>query len=392
MRAGTRRPDSGRAGLTLGQLAELWVRWKAGESMTEMGRHFDKNPGTVFKILRRAGGIARPPRRRRPDALTDAEREEISRGVAAEDSTRAIARALGRPPSTVSRELARNGGRAHYRAVEAERRAWECAQRPKPCRLAQCPRLARVVAAQLDQRWSPEQIAGWLRRQFPEDPTMHVSPETIYRTLYIQARGVFKREVLQALRRARPFRRSRRYASAAQPRGPLTEVVPISARPPSVEDRAVPGHWEGDLLAGAKNTHIATLVERHSRFVQLVKVRGKDTHSVLGALTTHVQRLPEGLMASLTWDRGAEMSAHRRFTIATDVQVYICDPHSPWQRGTNENTNGLLRQYLPKGMDLSSVSQRDLDAIALALNTRPRKTLGFATPAEHLAVSVALTD
>jgi len=257
--------------------------------------------------------------------------------------------------------------------------------------LALEPELCAVIAAKLGLDWSPEQIAGWLKREYPEDRRMHVSHETIYRTLYVQARGALKKELIAHLRRPHPLRRSRRYSTASQPRGQIVDAVPIAVRPAAIEDRAIPGHWEGDLLAGAKNTHIATLVERQSRFVQLIKVPGKDTETVVRALTRHVRRLPEGLMASLTWDRGTEMAQHKRFTVATDVAVYFCDPQSPWQRGTNENTNGLLRQYFPKGTDLSTFTQAELNAIALRMNTRPRKTLGFMTPAEKLASSVATT-
>jgi len=380
-----------RRGLSVEQKAELWMRWKAGESMSDIGRALRKYPGSIFTCLAVQGGIARAPRRRAARALTGAEREQISRGLAAEQSIREIARELHRPASTVSREIARNGGRTPYRAVAADARAWRRAERPKPCRLTQQPDLCAVVAAKLRLDWSPEQIAGWLRREYPEDAPMHISHETIYRTLYVQARGALKRELLAHLRRQHPLRRSRRYSTAGQPRGQIIDAVPIAARPASIEERAVPGHWEGDLLAGGKNTHIATLVERQSRFVQLIKVPSKDTATVVRALTRHVRRLPDGLMASLTWDRGLEMAQHKRFSIATDVAVYFCDPQSPWQRGTNENTNGLLRQYFPKGTDLSTVTQAELNAIALRLNTRPRKTLGFMTPAETLASTVAMT-
>jgi len=322
--------------------------------------------------------------------LVNAEREQISRGLAAERSIREIARKLDRSASTVSREIARNGGRTQYRAVAADRRAWHRAERPKPCRLALEPELCTVVAAKLEADWSPEQIAGSLRREYPLDRRMHISHETIYRTLYVQARGALKKELVGHLRRHHSIRRSRSYSGKSHPRG-IVDGLSISLRPPEAKDRAIPGHWEGDLLAGGKNTHIATLVERQSRFLQLVKVEGKDTESVVKALTRHVQRLPEGLMASLTWDRGTEMTQHKRFTVATDVQVYFCDPQSPWQRGTNENTNGLLRQYFPKYTDLSTFTQAMLDEIALRLNTRPRKTLGYITPAEKFASSVAMT-
>jgi IS30 family transposase len=369
--------------------ADMWTRWKAGESMSDIGRALGKPPASIFALLAVHGGIARPPRRRGPRALTAVEREHISRGLAADHSIREIARTLARPASTIGREVNRNGGRAHYRAVEADRHAWRRAERPKPSRLAREAKLRAQVAAKLELDWSPEQIAGWLKREYPHDGRMHISHETIYRTLYVQARGALKKELIAHLRRRRPMRRSRRYSTAGQPRGQIIDAMSIAERPASVEDRAVPGHWEGDLLAGGKNSHIVTLVERQSRFVQLIKVPSKDAATVVRALTRQVQRLPNGLMESLTWDRGLEMAHHKRFTVATDVQVYFCDPQSPWQRGTNENTNGLLRQYFPKGTDLSAVTQAQLNAIALRLNTRPRKTLGFMTPAEKLAETVA---
>jgi len=370
---------------------ELWSRWKAGESMSDIGRAMGKDPGSIYTLLLVQGGVARAPRRRPEVALMSGEREHISRGLAAEDSIRKIARELHRPASTVSREIARNGGRTHYRAVFADKRAWRRAERPKPCRLALEPELCAVVAAKLELDWSPQQIAASLKREYPLDSSMHISHETIYRTLYVQARGALKKELTEHLRRHHAIRRSRKYSARGDTRGQITELVSISQRPPAVEDRAVPGHWEGDLLAGSKNTHIVTLVERQSRFVQLIKVSGKDSETVVRALTQHVQCLPERLMESLTWDRGTEMAKHQLFTVATDVAVYFCDPQSPWQRGTNENTNGLLRQYFPKYTDLSTFTQAELNAVALRLNTRPRETLGFITPAEKLASSVAMT-
>ena len=386
-------PEAGRKprGLSILQRDEMWARWKAGESLSSISRALAKPPGSIFTFLAMQGGIVRPTRRRAVRALTVVEREQISRGVAANTSLRAIARALGRSPSTISREVQRNQGRARYRAVEAERRAWRRAKRPKTCRLAQDRRLCALVAAKLAQDWSPEQIAGWLQREYPADARMHLSPETIYRTLYVQARGALKKELLAHLRRHHPLRRSRRYTTAGQARGQIVDAVSIAERPAAVEDRAIPGHWEGDLLAGSKHSHIATLVERRSRFVQLIKLSGKDAETVTAALTRQVRRLPDGIMNSLTWDRGLELAYHQRFTVATDVQVYFCDPQSPWQRGTNENTNGLLRQYFPKGTDLSTLSQRQLNAVAHRLNTRPRKTLDYLTPAQHLASSVAAT-
>jgi len=381
----------GRPGLTAAKKHELWARFKGGESFTAIGRALGTHVGSVYGVVRAHGGIAPPARRRSADSLTHQEREVISRSLAAGESIRATARALNRAPSTISREIVRNGGPDRYRALDAEAGAWQRAKRPKPSRLAINAPLQRLVAAKLRSKWSPEQIAGWLVSTYPEDATMQVSHETIYRSLYVQARGALKRELTAHLRTRRPLRRSKRATKAGQTRGQIVDAVSIADRPPCIEDRAVPGHWEGDLLSGAKNSHIATLVERQSRYLHLVRVKGKDTTTVVTALIREVKRLPAGLMASLTWDRGLEMAQHHRFAIATDVAVYFCDPQSPWQRGTNENTNGLLRQYFPDGTDLSSYTQRDLDRIAMQLNTRPRKTLGFRTPAAILAEAVAPT-
>jgi IS30 family transposase len=363
---------------------ELWERWKRGESVRDIARAFDRTPGTIHHVLRARGGIAPPQRRRSRLALTLAEREEISRGLAAGESARRIAARLGRSPSTVTREIDRHGGRSRYRAAEADGRARDNARRPQVCKLARDPALAQLVAAKLREDWSPEQIAGWLKAEFPADQTMRVSHETIYLTLFVQARGALKRELMSHLRRARSLRRPRNAKRRGRGQGQIVDAVSIRERPAEAEDRAIPGHWEGDLLAGGTNTQIATLVERHSRFVMLVALKGKDTRSVTRALSEQVRRLPEELRSSLTWDRGLEMAGHARFTVATDVKVYFCDPQSPWQRGSNENTNGLLRQYLPKGTDLSKLTQAELDAIAAKLNTRPRETLGFKTPADTL--------
>lgn len=376
---------------SLRERRELWQRWRRGESVGEIARALDRTSGTVGRTIRERGGI--PPRERRRGrlALTVREREEISRGVAAGESARAIAARLGRWPSTVTRELNRNGGRRGYRAAEADRAAWERSRRPQPCKLGRHSRLAAVVAAKLQQEWSPEQIAGWLKVEFPEDETMRVSHETIYLTLFVQARGALKRELVAHLRRGRPVRRPRTARRLNRGQGQIVDAVSIRERPPETDDRAIPGHWEGDLLAGAGNSQIATLVERHSRFLLLVALDGKDTRSVTSALSRHVCQLPRQLRASLTWDRGMEMAEHARFTVATDVKVYFCDPQSPWQRGSNENTNGLLRQYLPKATNLHNISQPQLDAIAAKLNSRPRKTLGFKTPAATLEAVVATT-
>ena len=370
---------------------ELWERWRAGESISDIARALHKAPGSIHGMLEATGGFSPPERRRRRCALIPAEREEISRGLASGESLRAIATRLGRCASTVCREVNRNGGRRNYRAQKAEEQALKRARRPKRCLLAIDERLRDVVARKLREDWSPEQISGWLKREYPDDEAMRISHETIYRTLFVQARGALKRELLAQLRSRRMMRKGCHASTRGQPRGQIKEAVSIRERPPEAEDRAVPGHWEGDLLAGSRNTHLATLVERSSRFVMLVRVKGKDTESVVEALGEQIRRLPRTMMASLTWDRGPEMAAHKSFTVATDVTVYFCDPKSPWQRGTSENTNRLLRQYLPRRTDLSVYDQDDLDLIALKLNTRPRKTLGYATPAATLAKTVALT-
>jgi IS30 family transposase len=371
------------------QRADMWNRWKAGQSLQAIGRALGKDHVVIRFLLMRHGGIAPAARRRSRRALTLAEREDISRGIASGCSIRVIAQGLSRASSTVSREVARHGGRAQYRANQADQQAWESALRPKTCLLATHNTLQEIVANKLIEDWSPEQISGWLKTEYPEDESLRVSHETIYRSLFVQARGALKKELIRHLRSQRRIRRSRHSSVHGHSQGKIVDAISIRERPAEVEDRAVPGHWEGDLLRGAGNSHVITLVERQSRFCTLVKVPGKDTATVVAALSQHVRRLPATLWRSLTWDRGLEMAQHKSFTIATDVQVYFCDPQSPWQRGSNENTNGLLRQYLPKKADLSSYSQADLDAIALRLNQRPRKTLGFQTPADRLQASVA---
>jgi IS30 family transposase len=373
-----------RRGLSVGERADLWRRWKEGQSLSDIGRALDKAPGSVHGFLSARGGIAPAARRRSDRVLSPREREEVSRQLCAGSSLRAIARSLARSPSTVSREVARNGGRSRYRAADADARAWTTGLRPKPCKLAQHPPLRRLVAEKLRLDWSPQQIAGWLARTFPKQPAMRVSHETIYKTLFVQARGVLKRELLRHLRTGRLMRRAKTASTAGQRRGQIVDAVSIRERPPEVEDRAVPGHWEGDLLTGSSNSHIATLVERSSRFTKLVRLEGKDTANVVTALSREIRKLPTDLRRTLTWDRGPELAQHKRFSVATDVQVYFCDPRSPWQRGTNENTNRLLRQYFPDGTDLSAYTQRDLNEIARKLNNRPRKTLGFVSPAERL--------
>lgn len=372
--------------------ALMWDRWRQGESLHKIARLFDRSHSAIGGILSRTGGIRPRPRHRATRALALAEREEISRGVMAGLSVRAIARSLRRAPSTVSREICRNGGRPAYRASTAEQAAWDRAQRPKRCKLARNRALARTVAEKLRLEWSPLQVAGWLKRTFPQDETRQVSHETIYRTLFIQARGALRKELLQHLRRTRGMRRSRHHTQKTPDHGRITEAVSIRERPAEAEDRAVPGHWEGDLFFGSHNSQIATLVERQTRYVMLVKVASKDSETVVDALIKQAHKLPRELYKSLTWDRGSEMAEHRRFSLATDIQVYFCDPQQPWQRGSNENTNGLLRQYFPKGMDLSDISQTKLNAIARRLNERPRQTLDFETPAERFGQCVASID
>jgi IS30 family transposase len=381
----------GRPGLSPEQKRELWSRWKAGESLSEIGRALGKQPGSIHGVVASNGGYVPAVRRPSPRVLTISEREEISRGLAEGASLRRIAGRLHRAPSSISREVARHGGRHRYRAARAQERAWDRARRPKPCKLAAVPRLRELVAGKLAEEWSPEQISGWLARTYPGEQDLQVSIETIYRSLFVQARGVLRKELTAHLRTRRTMRRSRQATRSGQGRGGIVDAVSIRERPAEASDRAVPGHWEGDLLAGSANTHIVTLVERQSRYVMLVKVDGKDTTTVVDALTAQVQTLPAKLQASLTWDRGMELADHRRFTVATDVAVYFCDPRSPWQRGTNENTNGLLCQYFPRKTDLSVHSQADLDAVAARLNTRPRKTLQYQTPAARLATAVAST-
>jgi len=373
------------------QKALMWDRWKEGESLHSIAGLFDRGHSSVARILGETGGIRPPERKRSSLALTLAEREEISRGLATEFSIRAIAVRLGRAPSTVSREIRRNGGRDCYRASTAEEACWKRALRPKACKLAGNYRLIRIITEKLKQQWSPQQIAGWAKRQHPEDELYHVSHETIYKSLFIQARGVLKKELIQCLRTQRVMRRSRHSSLKGQGLGKIVDAVPISERPPSVEDRAVPGHWEGDLIAGSKNSYIATLVERRTRYVMLAKVKKKNTAIVIEALIKQSRKLPSELYKSLTWDRGSELSGHKKFTLATNIQVYFCDPKSPWQRGTNENTNRLLRQYFPKGTDLSLHSQAVLDRVARQLNERPRKTLDYETPAECFNQCVAST-
>src|ERR1700680_1556242 len=380
-----------RVKLSVNQRTEMWCRWKAGQSLHEIGRALGKDHVVIHFLLARHGGIAPAARRRSLRTLTLAEREDISRGIASGSSVWDIANGLQRAASRVSREVARHGGRPQYRANEADHQAWESALRPKVCLLAVHQELRKIIASKLILDWSAEQISGWLKIQYPEDESMRVSHETIYRSLFIQARGVLKKELIQHLRSKRHIRRSQQSRDSGNRCGQIVDAISIRESPAEIEDRAIPGHEEGDLIGGTKNSHIATLVERHSRFVMLVKVPSKDTATVVAVLSQHICKLPATLRRSLTWDRGLEMAQHKSFTVDTEVKVYFCDPQSPWQRGSNENTNGLLRQYFPKRTDLSVYSQEELDDVALKLNQRPRKTLGFQTPADRLQASVALT-
>lgn len=348
--------DRKRRHYTQAEKSLMWDRWQRGESLNEIGRSFGiQGHSSIHRIFSETGGIRPAQRRRSARCLSLAEREEISRGIASGRSIRCIADGLGRAPSTVSREIRRNDGRCQYRASSADAAAWDRAKRPKDCKLKKHPALAREVAEKITQLWAPRQIAGWLKRHYPQDESHQVSHETIYKSLYIQARGALKKELIQHMRRSRAIRRSRHHTQKTSNHGRILDTVSISERPAEVKDRAVPGHWEGDLICGGNVSQIATLVERKTRYVMLVKTSGKDSETVINALIKQAHKLPRELYKTLTWDRGSEMAQHKRFTLATDIDVYFCDPQSPWQRGSNENTNGLLRQYFPKEVDLSDV-------------------------------------
>lgn len=360
--------------------ARIWQLWRQGRPMSEIARDIEKPPATVYSYLLYHGGITPRPRIRRPGSLSLEEREAISRGLARSQSIRSIARELSRSPSTISREISRNSGSEKYRACDAEKAFLKRGKRPKALLLAENTELRYMVTTMLESDWSPEQISGWLKTHSPNGKAMCVSHETIYKSLFIQTRGVLREELKKHLRTKRMFRQARSHKSGS--RGQIVDAISIRERPAEIEDRAIPGHWEGDLIVGGGNSAIATVVERHSRFTVLCKVGSKSAASVVQSLTTQMKKLPQQVLKSLTWDRGQELSAHKTFTMATDMAVYFCDPSSPWQRGTNENTNGLLRQYFPKGSGLAMYTQNQLDAIAAKLNARPRKTLGFKTPAQ----------
>ncbi|EJD6331177.1 IS30 family transposase [Proteus mirabilis] len=373
------------------QKAIIWDRYKQGDSLHEIARMFDRYHSFIMPTIYQTGGFRPPVRKRHRLSLSLDEREEISRGLAEKCSIREIAKKISRAPSTVSREIRRHGGLTNYRAAKADKKAWDNALRPKACKLSQNPTLCKIIAEKMHRGWSPEQIAGWLKRNYPDAQEMNVSHETIYKTLFIQTRGTLKKELQQYLRSRRTVRKSRTTSLKGKGLGSIPNAVPISERPSTVADRAIPGHWEGDLIQGSKNSYIVTLVERHSRYVMLAKISDNKTATVIAALIKQAQQLPSELYKTLTWDRGVEMTNHAVFTVATDIQVYFCDPQSPWQRGSNENTNRLLRQYFPKGTDLSVHSQQRLNSIAKQLNERPRKTLGYESPAERFNQCVAST-
>jgi IS30 family transposase len=372
--------------LTPEAIDALWARLRCGKAAKPAARELGLGTSTVRAYLLRCGGIRPERRRRAAGRLTLAEREEISRGLAAGLSLRQIGAGLGRAPSTISREVAANGGARRYRAARADRQAWSRAARPKPCKLAGNPVLRDIVEEKLQRRWSPEQIAGWLKLTYPKRPEMQVSHESIYRTLFVQSRGALRRELTRYLRTERVIRRPKG-ARLPDGRGGRPNTLHISERPAEAEDRAVPGHWEGDLVFGKGMSPVATLVERSTRYLMLVALPGGNhqADAVADALAAAITTLPSQLAKSLTWDLGHEMAQHQRFTVQTGVQVYFCDPKSPWQRGSNENTNGLLRQYLPRRLDFRTLTQADFDAIAQELNERPRQTLKFKTPSQALA-------
>jgi IS30 family transposase len=370
----------------------IWDMREAGVPVKRIAKHLDRQNVSLRKFIADHGGTRPTPLQRSELRLSLEEREEISRGLAAGLSIRAMAEGLNRSPSTVCREVNANGGRTKYRALLADRGADRRALRPKRAKLSRCRRLRKTVERKLEARWSPEQISAWLAETYVDDPEMQVSHETIYQSLFVQSRGALRKELHSCLRTGRAMRRAKAHTKGGTGQGQLTNMVMISERPAEVRNRAVPGHWEGDLIFGKKMTAIGTLVERHSRYVILLKLpHGHGAEAVRKVMTKRILTLPAQLRRSVTWDQGKEMAEHVQFTVDTGVQIYFCDPKSPWQRGSNENTNGLLRQYLPKSSDLSRCTQRELDAIARSLNTRPRQTLGWMTPSKAFADAVALT-
>lgn len=365
--------------------------WKQGAGFSDISRVIDAKPGSIFTILRDSGGIKPEKRKRSVHHLTLEEREEIRAGLSAKMSIRAIARKLNRSPSTVSREVNRNKGRRWYKAVDADRRAWSQAKRPKACTLALNEELKELVVQKLKLNWSPEQISGWLKASMPRRKSMHVSHETIYKTLYVRSRKTLPHKLASHLRRSHKMRHSKNHSRSGD-RGTINIVngVSIQQRPKHIEKRSSIGHWEGDLVTGSGNTHIATLVDRKTRYTLILKLAGKDSNSVNNALQEAFTRLPVSMKKTLTWDRGMELAKHAEFTRVTGIPVYFCDPQSPWQRGTNENTNSLIRQYFPKKTCLAQHSQHKLDMVAAQLNERPRKVLKFKTPKEMMERGVAM--
>lgn len=366
--------------------------WKQGAGFSDIARITDSKPGSIFTILKEHGGIKPEKRKRRSNHLSIEEREEIRASLSAKMSLRAIAKELNRSPSTISREVNRNRGRRYYKAIDANRRAWRMAKRPKPCALALNLELRALVTERLQLNWSPSQISGWLKVNMPRRKRMQLSHETIYKTLYVRSRKTLDNALMQHLRRAHRMRQSKRHSRSGD-RGTIRIVngISIHKRSKNIDNRKSIGHWEGDLVTGSHNTHIATLVDRKTRFTIILKLAGKDATSVNNALIDAFKRLPEAMKKSLTWDRGMELAKHAQFTREIGIPVYFCDPQSPWQRGTNENTNGLIRQYFPKKTCLGNHSQQTLNSVANQLNERPRKTLKFKTPKEIIERGVALT-
>lgn len=365
--------------------------WKQGAGFSEIGRVITAKPGSVFTILRENGGIKPEPRHRNITHLTLSEREEIRVALSAKMSIRAVARMLNRSPSTISREVARNRGRRYYKAVDADNRAKRMAKRPKLALLERFPELKQLVIDKLELKWSPEQISGWLRVEYSRRKKMQISHETIYKSLYVRARNIIHHSLSEHLRRKRPMRHSR-YHSRRGDRGTINIVdgVSIHERSKHIENRRSLGHWEGDLVTGSRNTHIATLVDRKSRFTIILKLAGKDATTVNDALISTFRKMPQEYRKSLTWDRGMELAKHADLTKEIGMPVYFCDPQCPWQRGTNENTNSLIRQYFPKKTDLSPHTQQRLNEVATQLNQRPRKTLKYKTPSHMIEKSVAV--
>lgn len=365
--------------LTTNQKEIIWNYWKQGIAMIDISRILNIRTYSVKSLLFYHGGIKPYNRKRNTNHLSISEREEISRGLVNGLGIRELARNLNRSPSTICREIKRNGGTARYRAVKADKMAYRRARRPKEYLFLKYNELRELIKTKLKDYWSPQQISAWLKLTYPDNPKMQVSHETIYKSLYIQSRGLFRKEMKSYLRSRRKTRRAKNHKGGL--RGQIPDMVSISQRPAEVEDRAIPGHWEGDLIQGGNNSFIATIVERQTRFVVLAKVTGKETETVVKAISKQMMKFPRLLRKSLTWDRGSELKAHKKFSMATDMDVYFCDPHSPWQRGSNENTNRLLRDFFPKKTDLGGYTQKQLNDVASRLNNRPRETLDFLSPA-----------